>query len=27
VKFTDGAKNEARAPDIMYLWEKDAVSG
>lgn len=27
VKFTDGAGNEARAPDIMYLWEKEAVSG
>lgn len=27
VKFTDGAANEAKAPDIMYFWEKDAVSG
>lgn len=27
VKFTDGASNEAKAPDIMYLWERDAVSG
>jgi putative acetyltransferase len=27
VKFTDGASNEARAPDIMYLWERDSVSG
>ena len=23
---TDGAENEAKAPDVRYLWEKDAVS-
>lgn len=24
VKFTDGADNEARAPDILYRWERPA---
>jgi len=24
VKFTDGAANEAKAPDILYRWERSA---
>ncbi len=24
VKFTDGASNEAKAPDILYRWERPA---
>ena len=27
VKFTDGARNEARAPDILYRWEREFASG
>ena len=27
VKFTDGARNEARAPDILYRWEGEFGSG
>lgn len=27
VKFTDGAGNEARAPDILYRWEREFGSG
>ena len=27
VKFTNGESNEARAPDILYRWERDAGSG
>ena len=27
VKFTDGARNEARAPDILYRWEREFGSG
>ena len=27
VKFTDGARNEAKAPDILYRWERDFGSG
>ena len=27
VKFTDGAANEAKAPDILYRWEREFGSG
>jgi len=27
VKFTDGARNESRAPDILYRWEREFGSG
>ncbi|MDF2980525.1 MAG: hypothetical protein K0Q69_297 [Devosia sp.] len=27
VKFTDGATNEAKAPDILYRWEREFGSG
>lgn len=27
VKFTDGARNEAKAPDILYRWEREFGSG
>lgn len=27
VKFTDGAGNEAKAPDILYRWEREFGSG
>jgi N-acetylglutamate synthase-like GNAT family acetyltransferase len=27
VKFTDGAANEQRAPDILYRWEREFGSG